>query len=56
MVREIGATTARGAVGPCLPALKEKTLFTPETPPIDIENIIPINRLDTIRPTLAAAE
>jgi hypothetical protein len=33
MVREIGTTTTRGAVGPHLPALREKTLFGPRSAP-----------------------
>ncbi len=56
MNREIGSTTTRGGVGSHLPALREKTLFSARSAPLDIENIILINNLDTIWPSLAAAE
>jgi len=56
MLREIATTTTRGAVRSRLPALREKTLFSPKAPPLDIEKMFLINNLDTIWPSLAAAE
>ncbi len=56
MLREIAGTTTRGAVGPHLPALREKPFSAPKAPPLDIEKMFIINNLDTIWPSLAAAE
>jgi hypothetical protein len=56
MVRKMGTTTTRGAIGTHLPAGRGKTLFSARSAPLDIENIILINNLETIWASLAAAE
>jgi len=56
MVREIGTTTTRGGVRSHFPAGRKKRFSAPEEPSLSIENIFLINALDTIWPSLAAAE
>jgi hypothetical protein len=56
MVRKMGTTTTRGAIGTHLLAGRGKTLFSARSAPLDIENMLPINNLGTIWLSLAAAE